>query len=81
MVYAWDSSANEIKQICSTIKIDSQRSDVETLVLKSKYARMTPLNIKDKKPVSIIHSTASFGRHTCFVEFKNKKVVHTEYSR
>ena len=78
IVYSWNASANEIKSLCSSFNAGQSIKEVTTTVEKSSYSRYFDTAIENKTTISI-SSSANMGRHNCWVEYKDGKVVSSKY--
>lgn len=78
MIFSWKNSISDIRAVC-----DFSTEGMPTVVVVDKITSLESLKFSnfenDKKQVIIVHSAASFGRHTCTIEHRDNKVVASEY--
>ena len=79
LIIKWNVSTNQIQNLCKDTKINNSILVVKESVKDSWLLGFSDMNLEGKN-ILLVHSSASFGRYTCSIEYKDGKVVNTDYS-
>jgi len=79
MAIKWNVSASQIKAICEEAKTNSSIIDIKESLKDSWLLKFREF-VLDGKNIVIVHSGASYGRYTCFIEYKDGKVLNSNYT-
>lgn len=78
LVVKWNVSAKQIRALCENTKQQQEISGITDSLKNSWLLRYSDRKSKNKNIIHV-HSPSSFGRYTCFIEYKDGKVIKTEY--
>ena len=77
--YNWKVSVSQLRDICEQTKPDQDIFQIRDTLNDMRLLRYIDLTNNEKNNVLLIHSSASFGRYTCSIEYKDEKVVKTDF--
>lgn len=78
MIFSWKGSVTDIKAVCD-FATEGKATNVVTDKIKSLGSlRYSDFEQNNTQKI-MVHSSASFGRHTCTIEHKDNKVVASKY--
>lgn len=77
-IFVWNASTYEIINICSSITINTPYKDIQDVVYRSRFAKISrPFG--DKEKTSTISSPNNFNRHICFLKINEGIVTKATY--
>jgi len=78
MTLSWKGSISDIRDVCDFSTVGKPIVDVIDKIANFDSLKYSNFKSGENKQI-LVHSSASFGRHTCSIEHRHNKVVTSDY--